>query len=329
MDFFETWRHLLQEELIRYLDEPHGGLLVGILLGLRESMSWEFYQSLIATGTVHVTAVSGLHVSIIAVFLLKICTTIFPKRIGLVFCLFGMWFYALLVGMGPSVVRASTMASLAFTALFFGREYKSGWSLLITIIILVIFVPSFSQDIRFWLSITSTAGIIWISSDIQKGVTGIEKHLVKSGLQGSLYDTATRNESLTKRLSDAVKSDFRTTVAAQVATFPIILIYFGQVSIVSPLVNVLITWLVPYLMIIGTFKLILGVISVKIGYFMGLVSYIPLEMFVRTIEVTSSLPFSHIIIEIEYRVIDKLLMCLVVYLMLFVLLYVVKYRSRK
>lgn len=94
-----------------------------ILLGERRRLDPSLRQIFTNAGTVHVFAVSGLHVGVIAMgvfYLLILCAV--PVRWAGLFAIPAVWAYALMIGAPPSAVRAAAMATLGFIAPVFGRR---------------------------------------------------------------------------------------------------------------------------------------------------------------------------------------------------------------
>ena len=103
-----------------------------MLLGERQRIPRATREAFVAAGTIHVFAISGLHVLFIArllVFALRLCR-ITPRAIGLLLPPL-LWTYVVMVGCGPSAVRAATMATLYFAAPLFWRRPNgfTAWSI--------------------------------------------------------------------------------------------------------------------------------------------------------------------------------------------------------
>lgn len=283
-----TIRSFLQTSTAKYLPEPHGGLLNGIVWGLRAQLSTDFYNDLINTGTIHVVAASGFNITLVARTLLDGCSLFFSKRLSVLLSFMGIWAYAIISGASAAVVRAAVMGSLAYLAIGFGRKYHPGWSLFLAGISMLLYDYSYIEDVGFWLSILATAGVLWLTPSETEGVSGIEKDLVKYGLQNKVEAIHPHGRQEKRflglyRLGLALKNDLITSVAAQVATLPILWFVFGSVSLTAPLVNMITLWLVPIIMIGGVFKVFLGMFSGFLQKVSGIVVFIWLDLFVRLI----------------------------------------------
>lgn len=272
----ETILQVVQSRLHRiltaYLPEPHGSLLEGILLGIKTSMSKSFYDALINTGTVHVIAASGFNITLVAKVTISSLSLILSKKKALILSFVTIAMYAWLAGASPAVIRASLMGFLAFGAVLLGREYWASWGLIVSSLVMVLYDVTMLENVSFWLSVASTAGILWLSPVF---ATWVKRFVANhKGFIGRL--------GLFK-LSQVIINDFSTTLGATLMTWPIIWLVFDRVSWLSPFVNVFVLWLVPPIMLIGALKLIVGFVSLELAYYLGLLAWMPLEVFVRVV----------------------------------------------
>lgn len=205
------------------LPERESGLLLGLLFGdvsgITES-DWENYQR---AGVLHLFAVSGFNVVFVlgvAYFLLSFLGTGPLQRL-----LWGipvLLGYYYLVGWTASIVRASLMALAGLAALLFGRRQDIYTSLALAALIILLVNPGELFLASFQLSFLATAGIVYLTP-----------YLVGQGFGRVLAPT----------------------LAAQLATFPVVVYYFNLVSLAAPLLNVfavVISGLVTVLGFLGT-----------------------------------------------------------------------------
>ncbi|MFC2071075.1 ComEC/Rec2 family competence protein, partial [Chloroflexota bacterium] len=124
LEWIYTLRNNLSQTFTEVLPEPQASLAQGIILGIRGNISPEVKTDFIHTGTAHLLAISGLHLSIVAGMLLSFGIWVFGRRryIYVWLALGGIWLYALLTGMHPPMLRAAIMASLFLTAELLGRQ---------------------------------------------------------------------------------------------------------------------------------------------------------------------------------------------------------------
>lgn len=181
METIKGTRDTLLHSLEHYLkDDDAIALSSAMLLGYRNNLSDEIYTAFTETGAVHVLAVSGLHVGIIAQFLL--CTIGFfrnrSKLIAIITytsIIILIWFFALLSGAAPSVLRASIMFTLyvIYRALKLAHEPLN--IVAITAIGLLIFDPFLLFQASFIFSFTALLGIIIVFPEINKLINSRNK----------------------------------------------------------------------------------------------------------------------------------------------------------
>ncbi len=107
MSWIYSVRGRLAETLSEVLPEPQASVAQGILLGIRGNIPEDVRADFNRSGTAHLLAISGLHLGIVAGILLAIGVCVFGRRRGIYIwlALGGIWFYAVLTGLNPPVVR--------------------------------------------------------------------------------------------------------------------------------------------------------------------------------------------------------------------------------
>jgi competence protein ComEC len=229
--------NFLRQKLIalfsKALPSPSSSLLLGIIFGIKEQMPKSFTDNLRTVGVFHVIAASGMNVTLIGGFVSAFFMVFFKRQIAIGLSVLVIIFYAILAGLEPSIVRASIMGILVFSAQILGRQTLATNSLLLTGFIMLFIDPTLISDVGFQLSFTATAGILHIKPLFGK--------------------------------KEGFLSEILTTIAAQIATLPILLANFGMYSIYSVLVNGLVLWTIPLLMTIGGVGAVLGLILAPLG----------------------------------------------------------------
>ena len=104
-------RNRFSQSLSLALPEPQGSLAQGIFLGLRSNIPYSLRQAFSRTGTAHLLAISGLHLSIIIGMLLSAGIWLFGRRYSIYIwlALLAIWLYALVTGMRPPIIRGAIM----------------------------------------------------------------------------------------------------------------------------------------------------------------------------------------------------------------------------
>lgn len=258
-----------------FLPEPASSLLVGIVLGVKTQMSPGFKETLRKTGLTHVVVASGMNVTLVAGFLNAVLITFLRRQLVVPFVLLGIFFYALLAGFEPPIVRAVIMGALAFTAQSFGRQNWTTLSLVLAGFSMLFINPFLVFDLGFQLSFLATSGLIFIQPILEK--IRMTRPVVEIPLLG---------QSLT------------TTLAAQIATLPVILANFGYYSFLSIFANSLILWTIPWIMGIGGIAGILGLIFKPAGLLLSLIAYALLAYFEKIAFLFARLDFLSLKIDI-------------------------------
>jgi competence protein ComEC len=282
MDWIDQLRNYMIRVFRVNLAEPMASLMTGIVGGVKENFDEGFYQALIATGTLHVIAASGYNITMVAKVLMESLAPILGRKRALGVSLVGVVGYVILAGANPAVMRAGLMGGLVFAAQFWGREYLASWGLVITSGVMVLVAPWLITDVSFQLSVAATAGILWGEAPLRRGISKIQVPRYK------------KSSPTWRKIAGVLVDDLSTTLAATLATLPITAITFGRLSLISPVVNVLVLWLVPPMMAFGGVMLLLGVVS---GYLAGLVGWLAwplLALFVGVVEIFSSLPWASV-----------------------------------
>ncbi len=286
-------RKNLREAIFKALPQPESGLLVGILIGLKEDLPKWFSENLQKTGTIHVVVVSGYNISIVAgIFASSI--KFVGRKWSIILSLLAIIFYTFLVGANPPAVRAAIMAGFAFTGLFLGKQRISFYFLFLAGLLMFLINPSVLSEIGFQLSFLATAGIL----AFQKKIFGFCKFLPTQ-----------------------LREDFSTSLAAQILVYPIIFYHFGSVSAISPLANAAVLWIVPIATIIGFIFLIVSFIFWPLALAISWVVWALLHTFVFLIDVFARLNFTYLVFKqgqicpvlFYYSVLSSIIGCLLLF----------------
>jgi len=146
-------------------------------------------------------------------------------------------FFALLVGLTPTIVRASIMAILALVARIFSRQYAATRGLIIAVIAMVLVNPHILLfDPSFQLSVLATAGLVTFGDVVYGWLRKVPKRF-------GIREMATA------------------TITAQIAVSPLLIYYTGMFSVVSLLANLLVLPVIPVLMATGAITAVVGLFS--------------------------------------------------------------------
>ncbi|MBT4694220.1 MAG: DUF4131 domain-containing protein [Planctomycetaceae bacterium] len=157
---FDSTRHWMLDNLQRHLDERSRVVAGAILLGERHQISTQRMQMFMCTGTIHLFAISGLHVGILAL-VLTFPLRFFPRWRGtvLIITVVVIWAYAVLTGARPPVVRASILVSTFCICSLSYRVVIPANTLALAGIIILVHNPSSLFQIGTQLSFLATAAL--------------------------------------------------------------------------------------------------------------------------------------------------------------------------
>ena len=252
-------RRNMAESLTRVVPEPQASVGQALLLGIREDLPRELVEEFRVTGTSHLLAISGLHVSILLCFALAASQGVFGRR-GQYYLLVPfvlVWSYALIAGMTPSVARAAIMASVYLAALALGRPRSVLPALGLAAALMVALNPNVLWSVSFQLSFAAMAGIAVMAEPIAL--------CIKSLVMGKEEELAGRN-----RLASYGVDVAAMTLAATVATLPLVAFYFERVSLVGLPATLLATPVLPLVLVTqavaGGLGLAAGFMGVPVGW---------------------------------------------------------------
>ena len=169
------WVYRVREEMAaslgKSLPEPRASLAQALLLGIRGGIPSELREDFAKTGTTHLLAISGLHVSILVGLVSLGSGALLGRRgqIYIVIPLLFVWVYAVLTGFSPPVVRAAIMASLYLWAIFLGRQRSGLTALSAAAALMVTIDPDLLEEVSFQLSFVSMAGLLLLGPWFRAG----------------------------------------------------------------------------------------------------------------------------------------------------------------
>lgn len=262
---------------IEYLwHEPYASFMAGLLYGYRGGLG-SLNDLFATTGVTHIVAISGYNITIIATIFIALCKAVYiPRKKAFWVVITGIILFVIFTGASASVVRAGIMGVLVLVAKQGGRKSSIGNVLVLTAVLMTVHNPFvLIWDAGFQLSFLATIGLVYLSPILEKYITKLPNFL---GLKESLIST----------------------LAAIIMTLPLILFQFGWLSIVAPLVNILILWIIPWIMIAGAVVVALSFVSVTLAHMLGFVGYIGMEYIIRVVQFFAHVPFASVELRIHY-----------------------------
>ncbi len=269
-------RNRLAQSLSSALPEPQGSLAQALLLGIRSHIPDSLRDDFRSSGTAHLIAISGLNLAIlVGIVLSSVAWVLGRKRPTYIIIAFSIiWVYALLVGMQPPVMRSAIMFSLFLAALWLGRPASALPSLALAAAIMVGISPLVLWDISFQLSFLAVAGLAILMPPLQSlGRKAIP------GKGGALV-----------AIANPIIDSLAVTLAAVIATLPLIAYYFGYISVVALPANLFVLLALPGAIILTLLVALFGLLSPALSWVIGWVAWLFLSYIMKVVEGFGALP---------------------------------------
>lgn len=285
-NIFYRWlievKNKLMDNTEKLLPSPTAGLLIGLIIGGASKLPSFVQDEFSRTGLSHIVAVSGYNVTIVAEYLMLMCLFLgFWRRQAFWFAVIGIFLFVLMIGFPSSAVRAALMGTLLLWAMKNGRLANSQNAILCAASIMLLINPLLLRwDVGFQLSFLATLGIVYI-------YPLTDQHVVQ------------KVKDYHKFIPMLLEILFL-TLSAQVFVLPIILYNFNQLSIISPLANLLVLPIVPFTMMLGFLMLLFSLIFPPLATIFSWLIYLPLKYETAIIHFMAGLKYSAVTISFSW-----------------------------
>lgn len=246
--WFLIYKFIKRSDLIeviqRALPSREGSLLAGMVWGEKGLISKDLYNLLKNTGLVHIVVVSGANLMIIGRGIIESLAKLVGRKMAIVAGGGIVLIYVNLVGWQIPVVRAVLFLAIYYSAQMLGRQFKSNRALFL--VVLVMFLADFKifKEISFWLSVAAFLGV------------------------------------LLSQKEGVIKS----TIWVSIFILPILSIFFGKISLLTPLINLVVLFLVQVITVVGFGGSLIGLWWNGFGSLVLRLSYPMLRYLIETVE---------------------------------------------
>jgi competence protein ComEC len=214
------------QRLALAFEEPKNSLLAGLILGVKHGMGEELNELFRRSGLVHIIVLSGFNMTLVAFFVRRIFLSLGRKTSGY-FSIVSIILFTILSGASSTSIRAAIMAILFIISEMVGRDYNIKRSLFFAAFVMVLFNPKIvAYDPSFSLSFLATIGLVYFSPWLEKKL-----------------------KFLPERLS--IRAIVSATLSTQLFVLPVLVAMSGEISIISPITNLLVLPFVPVGMLLG------------------------------------------------------------------------------
>jgi competence protein ComEC len=266
-------KHAFINNLEQKIPEPESSLLAGLVVGEKQALGKEWSDRFRAAGLSHIVVLSGYNLSIVAENILRVFSLFLSRNLSLLAGAFGIIGFALMVGGGATVLRASIMALIALLARATGRVYAATVALAVAGGLMLLWNPPLLvYDLGFQLSFLATLGVI----------------------HGPVI-LAPFFSRLTDRFG--FKEILLTTLSAQIIVLPWILYTTGNLSLWALPANLLVLPVIPFTMLSGFVTSVVTFLSSFLAWPFALVSHLLLAYILLIVKIVSSLPLADLTIK--------------------------------
>jgi len=270
-------KNKLRESINQNLSPPQSSILEAMILGDKRKLPEDLKEKLNIAGIRHVTAISGLHVTILTSILMTILIGLgFWRQQAFWFSIILITLFIIMAGLQPSAIRAGIMGGLFLLGQYLGRMSVSSRSIVIAASLMLAQNPFLLKlDVGFQLSFLAMMGIIYLMPIFQDWFRKIPANF-------------------------QFRSILAMTLSAQVFTLPILIYNFGYISFVAPITNVLIVPLLYWIMLFGFVFAFFGAIWQFLGWILSIPNWFLLTYIAKIVDIFSKLPFASKTLEISW-----------------------------
>lgn len=242
-------RDNIENKIDKFFKGPLSSVLKSMITGNKSVLDKDIKEEFINTGLIHILVISGLHIGFCAAIFM-FCFRLLGLKLNCVYVLTipTLFFYVLLTGANPPAVRAAIMFSCLLITLIVKREPLIYNALAFAALIILIFNPQSLFTASFQLSFFATIGILYLYPKFVNCFGKIKNKYVKC-----IWDIAC------------------VTLSAQIALIPLLVFYFGKLSIVSFILNLII---VPIIPVIISFSILFYISTFISGYIALPISFV-------------------------------------------------------
>lgn len=264
----------LRESIYKNVSPPQSEILGAVLLGDKRKLSDDLKEKLNITGTRHITAISGMHITIVIGILIWLFLWFgFWRTQAFYFSIIVITLFIIMVGAPASAVRAGVMAGALYFTESVGRPKSASRAIMYAALIMLAINPLLLRlDVGFQLSFLAVMGIAFFQDWFSAHLKFLPEILNIRGIAAM-------------------------TLSAQLTTLPILIYNFGRISFVSVFANILIVPLLPFIMIGGFISGFIGIFIEKIGQILSWPIWLLLTYITSVIDFFAAFPFASTAIE--------------------------------
>ncbi|MDD5591277.1 MAG: ComEC/Rec2 family competence protein [Dehalococcoidales bacterium] len=281
-------RNRMSQTLTQVLPEPQASVAQAVTLGIRGNIPLSIKDDFSHTGTTHLLAISGLHLSILAGILLGTGIWLWGRRhyLYIWLALVIIWFYTLISGMNPPIIRAAIMASLFLTADILGRQRSAITAITFAAAIMVAIEPQILWTASFQMSFAAMSGLILVAPFFQ--ALGRKAIRANIGEDRPIATTAS-----------FVSDGFSISLGAIIGVGPLIAYYFGIVSFAAIPTTLLALPALPGAITGSAIAGVLGFFAFPVAQVIGWLAWLFISYLLLVIRAFAAIPLSSLDVSLN------------------------------
>ncbi len=281
------------------LPEPQAGLLTGILLGDERGIAPELEEDFARVGAAHIIAISGFNMIVVSAVVMRVSAQLFPAkpRFHAASAVIVIGLYSIFVGANASILRAAAMSSLLVVGRQLNRRAFLPTSLACATLLLSLLDPTVLRDIGFQLSFCAVLGIGAFANPLSQSFRAWLERRLPAAIAQPLHNFL--NEALI------------VSIAAQITTTPLIMLYFGRLSLVALPVSLLIVPVQTAVLLLGFLALLVYAILPALGTLLFWAELLCLSWTISIVRLFSQWQFAEITVRWDDRLLQLFYLLLI------------------
>jgi len=272
--YLYSLKNIFIGKIERVVPEPNASLLSGVIFGAKQSLGENLLNDFRKAGLIHIVVLSGYNITIIAIGIFYLASFLGRRKLGCVISAASIVLFAVMVGLGATVLRACIMALIAILAKFLGRPADALRWLFIAGLLMLLWNPLILfYDPSFQLSFMATLGLILFSPFVL-----------------SLFSRYRFLNFIPEKFG--LREIISATLAVQLFVLPLLIRMSGFVSIISFVVNPLVLPMIPWVMALGALTGALGIVSQILSWPVAALSYFFTQVIISITEFSASIPYA-------------------------------------
>ncbi|OGK28909.1 hypothetical protein A3D06_00135 [Candidatus Roizmanbacteria bacterium RIFCSPHIGHO2_02_FULL_40_9] len=248
-----------------YFPHDEGSLLAGMIFGKDINRYSELYEMFKKVGLLHIVVLSGTNISLFLSLTLSLLSFA-GKKVSRVLSIIVVIAFIYLIGFDPPSVRALMSGSIQQLSILSGRKSYPLYVLFFSAVLIFIFKNEWIWSLSFQLSYAASLGIILFN----------------------------RKSKPSSKFREYLSSELRLIFSAQLFTAPIIFFHFREISLISPLANLLVGFVVGPIMLLGLFTSVCAFINPYLAYIPARFLHLFLGYILFITKKLSSIPFAYV-----------------------------------